>query len=388
MKNKNNSSGFFNGTVTRDMIKALSIQVLFGFNYFTFFLLPKYLDVHLDATAVEIGNVSSIIGIAIVAGMILVGIKIDCYGRKPYIIGGSFLSIVAALGFIWVEDVGPLLYGLRVLHGLSFAFVVNAMGAYITDITEPRHYGRALGYWGASLMVSNGIAPFLLEPVADTFGWNYVFIAAAGGGVLALFASFFLKERFGESETCHHDGDRKSLPRKKISAAVYGIFVSGAAFGILFTYYQPFAISIGINRIGGFFVFFTIAVIFSRTVMSGTADRYGRDVISIYSLVLYGVSIMAMYFLRTGVLEVIGIVYGLAHGLFFPAMTAFGVEDVNALYRGRVMTLTNSFFNIGFSSGIWLMGPVVESAGFQIVFIGTGIFVFTAIVPLVLLRRR
>lgn len=376
--------GFF----SRQYLLLLATQFAFGFSFSSFFILPKFLATQLHATADGIGRVSAIAGVASVLAVPFVGASIDRYGRRRFVSIGSLFQAVTALGFIWIDRVGPFLYALRLLHGLSFTFAFNATGTLITDLTPAARLGQSLGIFGASMLVTNGIAPYLLEPLADCCGWSSVFVVSGLASLLATALSFLIHEPQpsyrvdGSSDRPRQSLDRTIIPILFCSA------MAGAAFGTLLTFYQPFALEIGIARVSSFFIGFTLTAIFSRVFMGGFADRFGRRRVAFIALILYGCAVMAMAWLRTGILFPLGGFFGIAHGLFYPALNALAVEKMPAPARGRVMTYFNGAFTFGFSASIVFLGVVAERFGYPPVFIIAGFLAYLAASVLWFSKRK
>ncbi|MCP4130372.1 MAG: MFS transporter [bacterium] len=369
---------------SRDFVLVLLNQVTFGFCFFTFFLLPKYMTAELKATPSQIGTVSAAFGIAIVVGMLLVGQLIDRYGRKRFIILGTLLCALPAFGYVWVTDVGPLLYLLRICQGFAFAFTLNGAATLVTDMAPAGGLGKALGLFGASLMIANGAAPYVLEPVAGEYGWDRVFIIAALPGLASFGISLFIREKKKGSFSAAEQTRGKGFSYRRLLPVLFAVAACGAAFSILFNYYQPFALSLEIHTVRGFFVGYTISAIIARVFLGGVADRFGRRRIASFTLVFVGLSVIAMAWLRPGILPIIGAAFGLSQGLFIPALNAHTIEGVADRVRGRVMAIYNASFNVGYTAAVWTMGPVIELAGYPVVFVGTGLVVLAAVAVLVL----
>lgn len=376
------------GFVSPQYLLLLATQFAFGFSFSSFFILPKFLATQLHASANAIGQVSAIGGIASVLAVPFIGTSIDRYGRQRFVSTGAFFQALSALGFIWIDRLGPLLYALRILHGLSFAFAFNAAATLVTDLTPSARLGRSLGIFGASMLVTNGIAPYLLEPLSECYGWSAAFIVAALSSFFATGLSFFIHEpeRSVQVEGSN-DHPNQSLFRA-IGSILFCAAMAGAAFGTLLTFYQPFALEIGIARVSSFFIGFTLTAIFSRFFLGGLADRVGRREVSFIALIIYGCAVMAMAWLRTGMLFPLGAFFGIAHGLFYPALNALAVEKMSAPARGRVMTYFNGAFTLGFSASIVFLGLVAERFGYPLAFIIAGFFAHLAATVLWFSKRE
>lgn len=95
----------------------------------------------------------------------------------------------------------------------------------------------------------------------------------------------------------------------------------------------------------------------------------------------YALAVSAMGLLTPDRLAIFGAFFGVAHGLFIPAFTAFVVGHVATHERGKLLTLFNGAFNLG-NSLVFGLGLAVERYGYRSVFAATGAIVMIA--PLVL----
>jgi len=176
------------------------------------------------------------------------------------------------------------------------------------------------------------------------------------------------------------------LIRPQTLAMVGVVAVWGCAFGAMFIFYQPFALSLGIRQLRGFFVAYTLTAVLARVATGGAIDRIGRHAISVVSLTLYALVVLAMQALRPGWLAWIGAAFGLAHGLFFPAYSALVIERARPEERGKLMALSNAAFTAGLAASSIVLGAVAERDGYPHAFFvagmvtlaGVGLLVATA----------
>ena len=92
---------------------------------------------------------------------------------------------------------------------------------------------------------------------------------------------------------------------------------------------------------------------------------------------------MAMMGLNADRLIALGALFGLAHGVFYPAFNALAMEGVQPQNRGKMTGLFFGFFNVGFSGGTFLLGLLAEAAGYPAAFFAAGLGTFAALAILV-----
>ena len=363
----------------------LSVQFCFGLSYSTFFLLPKFLARQFHANADAIGAVAATALLASVLASPWTGAWLDRGSRRPFIGYGALLNGLSGCAFALVHSVSWPIFALRVVHGVSYALVFNGVVTLAADLAPPKKLGQAIGLCGAASIVSNAVAPALAEPIADNQGWGLVFLLAGGAAVLTALLALGIREP-NQALVSVSDSDLAASPSalallrepQRVGAFVCSA-ANGAAFGAMFTFTQPFALSLGASKVSGFFLGYTLIALSVRLFLGGAADAWGRRRVAFTALVLYGAVASLTSLLRPNLLFAAGAGLGLAHGLLYPSINALAAEGVPRARRGAVMSYFFGCFGAG--SAIWVlgMGVVAKSYGYAVVFIATGVLVWSAI---------
>ncbi|SIT92697.1 MFS transporter [Edaphobacillus lindanitolerans] len=148
-------------------------------------VLPSILN-ELGMTGSAAGNLVAAFAITQLLASPIAGRLVDRIGRKPMIVFGLILFSASELLFglgqsVWV------LFASRLIGGVSAAFIMPAVTAFIADITTMEERPKALGYMSAAIstgfIIGPGIGGFLAE-----IGTRVPFFAAA---VLAFVAAVF-----------------------------------------------------------------------------------------------------------------------------------------------------------------------------------------------------
>ncbi len=355
--------------LTRSFVSIVLAQATFAFAFASFFLLPKYLTVELGVGAREIGLVALPFGIASFIFIPLVGTWVDRFRRRPFVIAGACIMSVASLAFLAVDSVGPLIFALRAIQGVAFALVFISCSTLVSDEAPPDRLGQALGLFGLSFLSMHAVSPALCEAIVDAAGWKPTFVLASVMAAVSALLSLGIREPAARD---HGDVPVPSLwavasrPRSLRFSLV--IALCGAGFGTMLTYHQPFALERGITHLRGFFIAYALAGVAVRLCLGGLADRLGRYRVALGSFIVYGAVIFAMAYLEPGRLVALGIVFGLAHGLFYPAFNALAVEAAADNERGKVMALFNGSFNLGFTLAVLSLGFWADRFGYPSVF--------------------
>ena len=117
-----------------------------------------------------------------------------------------------------------------------------------------------------------------------------------------------------------------------------------------------------------FFASYALAAASARIGIGSAIDRMGRQRVAVTCLILYIAVVAGMAELDSIGLAPLGAVFGVAHGLFFPACNAMAIERMAPSERGRGMTLVIGAFNLGFALGPLGLGFVAKAAGYPTAF--------------------
>jgi MFS family permease len=352
----------------RRFVFLLLAQAGFGFAHSTFLMLPKFLATELGAGPEEIGSVVAVAAISVVFFLIPAGSMVDRHGRKYFLIGGTALMAVSSAGYIYVHEIGAFLYGLRMLQSLAFAYAFAAGGALCIDAAPADRLGQAIGLYGLAYVVMGAIAPAAVEMIVAASGWNSSFLLAAGTATLCGVLCLFVHEERVDHVIADHVPLFTIVKRPEMLRAVLVIGLLGIAFGCAFNFYQPYALSLGIDELRNFFIANSISAAVCRLGLGPFIDRIGLRRISLASLALYAVVILAMSRLDYFGLVSLGLFMGIAHGLFYPAYTGIVLTGCPHAERGRRMAIIQAGLNIGIAAGGFALGWVAARWGYPVIF--------------------
>lgn len=363
-------------------------QSAFGLAFSTFVLLPKFLATELSARPSQIGGVTSIFATATMLFTPIVGVWVDRTSRRPFVLLGTLLMAAGAAGFLWVDQMGPAVYALRFLQGLAFALVFVAAGSLVTDQSPPERMSQAIGLFGVSMLTMNAVGPALAEEIVARSGWKPVFALATAASLLAFVMTSFWREHRAPPQADEHvPGLWEVITQKRVIWFLSISALAGAAFGAMFTFSQPFALELGMKNVRGFFVAYAAAAIVVRVFLGQLSDRAGRGRVSVVSMALYALAVLWMADLRPGLLEWVGAVFGIAHGLFYPAFNALALEGAGAHGRGKIIAIFNGAFNGGWAVSGILFGLLAERSGYAMVFVYASLCAFMALGLLISARE-
>lgn len=152
-------------------------------------VMPSFMNImHLSGSTM--GYLVAVFAVAQLLLSPFAGRWVDRYGRKKIIIFGLFLFGVSELIFGVGTNVS-VLYLSRFLGGISAAFIMPGVTAYVADITSVQERAKAMGYISAAIstgfIIGPGIGGFIAE-----YGVRLPFFFAAAIAFLACISSMFI----------------------------------------------------------------------------------------------------------------------------------------------------------------------------------------------------
>ncbi|EPD52117.1 MFS transporter [Paenisporosarcina sp. FSL H8-0542] len=152
-------------------------------------VMPSFMNI-MDLSGSTMGYLVAVFAVAQLLLSPFAGRWVDRYGRKKIIIFGLFLFGVSELIFGVGTNVS-VLYISRFLGGISAAFIMPGVTAYVADITSVQERAKAMGYISAAIstgfIIGPGIGGFIAE-----YGVRLPFFFAAAIAFLACISSMFI----------------------------------------------------------------------------------------------------------------------------------------------------------------------------------------------------
>jgi len=368
---------------TPRFVSLLSLQVLYGFGFSVFLVLPKYLATEFHAGPRWIGSVMAAGPLVGVVTVPLIGAWLDRGSRRLALVFGGALLALSAFGFLLVETTGPLILGLRAMQGFALTVTMSTAATLAADGAPPERLGQAIGYFGLASLATNALGPAAAEALASRVGWEPAFLAAGASNLLGVLRSLSL----GEAGAPLHTGDTgfRHLLYPRSLTSLYVSLAAGASFGTVVTFAQPLALQVGVEEVSGLFLGYTAAAVAVRVTAGSAVDRLGRYRVSVAALIVYSGVVFATADLQPGRLVWLGVGLGLAQGLFYPAANAFVLEGKAPSQRGSTLAFFNGAFGAGFAACTLALGPVAARWGYRSVFYFAGAVALSAVAALLAL---
>jgi MFS family permease len=341
---------------------------------FNLFLhLPGYLH-DLGANDVKIGLISSLTALAAVALRPPVGRAMDRLGRKPVIRWGGALHALATALYLAVDRIGPLLYGVRVLHGVAEALLFSALFAYAADRVPARRRTEGLALFGVSGMLPISLGGWIGDGLLPRHGFAALFALATALAAASFLLSLALPEsRRPTPEASVSVGTRAALRQRDLGP----LWVLGTVFSIaltaFFVFIKRFVDETGIGSVGLFFSAYTGAALALRLFLGWLPDRVGPKRVLAPALAGLAAGFFVMTFAASErSLVLAGLLCGFGHGFTFPILFGLVVTRTPESNRGTTLALFTALFDLGVLVGGPIFGFVIERLGFAAMFAAAG----------------
>lgn len=223
-----------------DRNTKIMLSILLGSLFIAFMgiglVLPVFpkLMVELNINGKTVGLLTAMFALTQLLASPITGKATDHFGRKIMIVIGLFIFGVSELLFA-MGDIVTVLYISRALGGISAAFIMPAISAFIADITTDETRPKAYGYMSAVISTGFIIGPGIGGFLAD-FGIRTPFYVAGALGLLAgIIAWIILREpkrqEPNEFEMVQSKGNFRKLLMPMFLMAFIVIFISN--FGLM-----------------------------------------------------------------------------------------------------------------------------------------------------------
>ena len=209
--------------------------------------LPQFIK-QIGGTEAQVGLATGAFMLSAVIFRPLVGGLLDRFGRRPFILWGLLLFALAMYMYNWVGGI-VVLMGLRILHGMSWAFSTTAIITATTDMIPAARRGEGMGWFSMAMTLAMAIGPMFGIWVAQNLSYHALFLFAVGLSAVSLLLTFGAKMPFRPQSV----GRRIELFEKSVLPVTVTVFFLYIAYGGITAFVALFADSIQVNS-GAFFL--------------------------------------------------------------------------------------------------------------------------------------
>jgi MFS family permease len=346
-------------------------------------LLPVYAK-DLGANGVWLGLTFSVFAIVQTFFGPFAGRLSDKYGRKPFIVAGLVIYIIAALGYLTATNFYQVI-GFRAFSGFGTSLIFSVARAYIGDMTPEGNEGRWLGVFATADIAGFGTGPLIAGGLRELIGFNSVFVAMAG---MLMFSAVILawwlprhspaeeRRRAGEAPRHLNVSFREAARERLVVAVTLYMGLQSLAYGAILSF---LALRLEDNlhasplAIGAAFATQDLTGGLAQPMLGRLADRFDRRM-----LVAIGLSTNAVWMAYLGyapvyVLIVLMLFFmGAGNGLAGVSASALQIVAGRKVGMGTVLGLGSASNGLGIVVGSVAAGVLVDVFGTSSAFLFAG----------------
>jgi MFS family permease len=264
-------------------------------------------------------------------------------------------------------DISSWLVAGRLLQGAGFALYVNGALALFGDALPVQRRSYGIGLFALSGNVALAVGPAAAEWLAVvTESYRTAFVLAS---MLAL-ASVVAASRIRDLGS----GVRSVAARWAVKSwwvlrlpVTLGV-LQGGVLGALLVFVPADAAATGLT-VAPFFVAYTVALASVRLAGGALLDRHDCQA-TLPGLLLVGALAPATLAVGQSAAQLIvsGVLFGFAHGLVYPMLSAVVLDAAPPEHRGRAISVFNLAFSIGTNLVVVLYGAFSDLFGRRAMF--------------------
>lgn len=338
------------------------------FSRFGFFLALHQMQPVFPLYLEKLGASSTIIGATFAAFTITatvtrppVGLLIDRFGRKPFLLLGIVLFSVASLGYLWARSILLIVF-FRILHGIGWSGCTTAISTLTADIAPERRRGELIGYASMANNLAAALGPIVGFAIFYRFGYDGTFLATFIICLSSLLAASRIREpKLLASELRVRKSWIETLAvlETLLPATTIG-FLSFCLGGVV-TFLPLYALERGLRNPGIWFTVYAVCLLISRPIAGPLSDRISRRAVILPGFILSLSGMILLALARSPVwLILAAIIMGLGFGAAQPALMTLAVDQTSPQRRGLSIAQYQLFFDLGIGLGSVALGALLD----------------------------
>ncbi len=261
------------------------------------FVLPVY-GQEIGADAVQIGLFFSVFSVMTVLLRPIVGVGIDRYGRRPFLLGGMIGYAATMLAFAFSDQIWAITVA-RTFQGIASAFLWLAARAIVADVAGADRRARAFGGVDQSsnqgAMLGTFIGFGVLVSLGVESGWSVLFI---GYGAANLLAALLAWRRLPETNPTIEQTDRRAARRPITWSRPWALLllvtvVTSASWSMVYPILMIFLqekLAAGVGDLAIAYLPAALVWAILPTHLGGLADRFGRKPLMVLGMAVAAAS--------------------------------------------------------------------------------------------------
>ncbi len=372
--------------------------VLCGATFFHFLAMGIFLSGLPLFVSRELGGSKAAVGLAVGAFSItavfsrpFVGRRMDAVGRAWFLRGAPVLIVASAVGLLFAHSLWAVVV-LRLLQGLAGSSFYTAAATVATDLAPLEKRADYISRFSLFLYAGFAAGPALGEVLIETHTYAWAWWAAIASSCVAFAIALNVPETKPEFAV-DPGADAPVRRRRWVHPAALGpglvLLTIAVGYTAISSFTPLYARSIGMGSSGGLYATFAVTILVVRLVSGRLADRFGRASVALPGLISGAAGMFVLAAIPKPAAAYVGVaLFGAGHALIFPALMALTVDRVPDAERGEALGSFTACFDVGASTGGYLVGFVADAAGFRAAWATPGLLCIAGMVALAFVARR
>lgn len=331
--------------------------------------LPLFVSRELDGSKAAVGIAVGAFSITAVFSRPFVGRKMDAVGRAWFLRGAPVLIAVSAVGLLFAHSLLAVI-ALRLLQGLAGSSFYTSAATVATDLAPGEQRADYISRFSLFLYAGFAAGPALGEALIESHSYAWAWWAAVACAGAAFAIAMNVPETKRPVDADEEDAAPAPRTRRLVHPAAIGpglvLLTVAVGYTAISSFMPLYARSIGMGSSGGLYAAFAVTILVVRLVSGRLADRFGRAAVAFPGLVCGAAGMFLLAAVATPVAAYAGVaLFGAGHALIFPALMALTVDRVPDRERGEALGSFTACFDLGASTGGYLVGFVADAAGYS-----------------------
>lgn len=326
------------------------------------------------------GLTASIFVLGSLFGRLLVGKLTEKLGIGNVLIFGLVGVVIVSFSYFFAYGVILLLL-IRLLHGFTVGLVSTTTSIICVHIIPPARKAEGISYHSLSSVLGMAIGPFIGMLLTDyNHGFEWMFVLNIVAGVVGILIIKIARMQFpkmeqpivtqtGKAFRISDYIDKQAIPISLLMLAI------GFGFSSVTSYLKLYSKETGLMEAAGYyFLIHSLCVICSRPFTGKMIDAKGTNIV-VYPCILLFVTGMFLYSQSTAswMMLVAAACMGLGFGNFNSAAQTIAVKSADPSRLGLATATYFMFIDLGFGLGPYILGYIIESVGFRLLYMTTAL---------------